>query len=101
MQLIKAGLQQSVFDIALQYHGTVNTVFDIANYNDIGLDTILTDGQELYIEEIDNVDVQDKNINVVTYYSRNGIKPATGVSAGSTTGTGIGYWTVGLDYEVY
>ncbi len=66
---------QNIWDIAIQYMGSAEAVFDILKLNpDLRTDTNIETGTEIF--------VPDKPINqhVVDYYSLNMIVPATGVN---------------------
>lgn len=62
---------QSLFDIALQYCGTVESAFAIAQANDISITDVLMPGSFLNIP--DDI-VQDTD--VLKYYSQNSVIPA-------------------------
>ncbi len=95
MQTIKAGVRQSLFDIAVQHRGRIDAAFEIAIENGLSLDASLTTNTEL---KIDN-EVVDRMI--VSYYASNDITPATGLIAGTEpVNTGIGYWTIGTDFII-
>lgn len=63
---------QSIFDIALQYFGTVEAAFDIALLNKISVTDILPVGLKLELPAIDYGFRQ-----VLNYYKSNRIAPAT------------------------
>ena len=66
---------QSLFDISVQEYGTIEGVFEIALANGLSVTDKLTAGQKLKIPEIDQSLVQPE---IVDYYKRNDIHPATG-----------------------
>ena len=66
---------QSLFDISAQEYGTIEGIFEIALANGLGVTDTLTAGQKLVITEIDQSLVQPE---IVDYYRRNNIHPATG-----------------------
>jgi len=66
---------QSLFDISVQEYGTIEGVFEIALANGLSVTDTLTAGQKLIIPEIDQSLVQPE---IVDYYKRNDIHPATG-----------------------
>ena len=72
MQLIKVKEGQSVFDIALQTCGDVQAAVSIAHQNKIGITDELQAGQELLIPTDAPV-----NVDVLSYYKKNNIEPAT------------------------
>ncbi len=53
MTKITVNTNQNIFDIALQYYGDVEMVWQLIDDNNLtdGLDSILTPGQELLIDE--------------------------------------------------
>lgn len=63
---------QSVFDIALQYYGTIEAVFDIAELNDLSITSNLQPGSVVKIPPIDYGYKE-----VANYYNNNKIEPAT------------------------
>ncbi len=66
---------QSLFDISVQEYGTIEGVFEIALANGLSVTDKLTVGQKLKIPEIDPALIQTE---IVDYYRRNDIHPATG-----------------------
>jgi len=92
MQVI-SGIQQSVFDIALQYHGSIESVFDITKANNLSIDEAVPGNLLLTMS--------DKPINrmIVDYYKENGIKPSTGFVEGQLQ-EGIGYWAIGVEFII-
>lgn len=72
MTKIKVLHNQTLFDIAIQYFGTTQAVFDIAILNNISITENLTVGMELQLPE------KDYGFNeIVKYFKSNNIKPAT------------------------
>lgn len=73
MRLILSSENQTVWDLALQYMGSVEGVFDILALNAfLRLDIALAEGQEVFIPDT------ILNEEVVNYYDRYSIIPATG-----------------------
>lgn len=69
---IKVLHNQTIFDIAVQYFGTVDAAYDIAFLNDIGITDVLPVSLELRLPP------NDYGFNeVVNYYKSNRITPAT------------------------
>lgn len=62
---------QSLLDIALQENGTVEAVMAICEANNLSLTTVLIPGTEL------DAQTNITDIEILTYYKRNNIKPAT------------------------
>jgi hypothetical protein len=97
MKSIIALGNQSLFDIAIQYCGTVEAVFDFALLNGIGITQELIPGQTLLVA---NKDYGCSEI--VNYFSNNGIKPATGITPEQLQEQpdGIGYMRIGSNFIV-
>ncbi len=70
MKTITIQERQTVWDIALQYCGDVEAVFQIIDINDISITEILSAGTTLTVPNAINKRVAD-------YYNNNGISPAT------------------------
>jgi len=94
MQTIKAGIGQSIFDLAIQHMGSVEAAFDIAHANGLAVDAALTPGQQLKIAE------GVANRMMVDYYTRNNIHPATALTMTDLIDEGVGYWIVGDTFIV-
>lgn len=72
MTTIKVLHNQTIFDIAIQYFGTVEATYHIAMLNDISITDVLPVSLELMLPE------KDYGFNeVVNYYRSNKIAPAT------------------------
>lgn len=89
---------QSIFDVALQHCGTIEAAFDIAQQNGLSLTDDLTVGQELITPAVINP-------KVVQYYAANLVQPATGIGTEEINevlgvGEGIGWWRVGVDFQI-
>jgi hypothetical protein len=88
--IIIAQHNQSLFDLAIQFFGSVQAVFDVANVNLLSVTDQLTAGQEITLPEASNYENKD----LANYYNKNGIVPVTGSEPeGITTdeaGDGIG-----------
>lgn len=84
---------QSLWDMALQHCGSADAAFGMARINGMNITDILEPGTVLSLPAV-------MNKRVVKYYMDNGIQPATGALAGSTTGEGIGYWVIGADFVI-
>lgn len=85
---------QTWFDIALQELGAMDGVFDCLGSSDV-LSTNPVTGRVLALAN--NAVVNRK---VVDRYLADNIKPATALETEITIGDGIGYWTIGVDFEV-
>lgn len=72
MMKIKVLHNQTIFDIAIQYFGTIDAAYDIALLNDISITDVLPVIFELLLPD------NDYGFNeVVNYYKSNRITPAT------------------------
>ncbi|MDR2009210.1 MAG: hypothetical protein LBQ22_01860 [Bacteroidales bacterium] len=69
--IIKVKERQTFFDIALQYQGSMESIFDMVIRNNISISDIPENGMELEISPV----IEDKK--VVNYYKNNNIEPAT------------------------
>ncbi len=86
---------QSLFDIALQETGSIETVFDMAMANGIGITDELTTGTVLQ--------VAGTVINKVkNYYTANDIFPASTFTNADRLLSleGIEYWGIEIDFNV-
>ena len=87
---------QSLFDIALQISGSVESAFDMSLLNLIAVTDDLVSGQELT-----KVSVMNKQI--LSYYSDKNIKPATFITStesGGNTEGGIGTWAIETEFII-
>ena len=101
MQRINSGLNQSLFDIALQHHGGITSTIEIAVANGIALDADLTPGTELKLKTLDELDAETQMKQVVYHYRRNGIIPATAITEDAEVVLeGVGYWFIEDDFIV-
>ncbi len=78
---------QSLFDLAIQTGGTVESVFALALENDLSITGEINAGQSVDVNE-----TQDKQI--VDYYRIKNIKPATFSGQEILTLSGIGYMAI-------
>lgn len=83
---------QSTLDIAIQTGGSVESVFDLAERNNISITDSLTPEQLL-----DNPAVS--NALVLAYYQAKGLTPATDVAEGDIQ-QGIEFWYIEHDFIV-
>lgn len=90
---IKILNSQTLQDIAIQYCGTLEALFDIALLNNISVTQELSPGQILNIPKVD-YGFQE----VVNYFSINKIEPATELTKEMISiiegNTGIDYWSI-------
>lgn len=91
---------QSLADVALQYCGTMESIFTIALLNGISVTATLEPGQEIHIP---NIDYGYKE--VINYYKNKKIEPATNVTAEQETVTvtpgGIGEMIIQNTFIIY
>lgn len=83
---------QSLFDIAIQEAGSIESVFDIAVANNISITDMLQAGQILIKGKV-------LNVSVAEYYRMKNIKPATDIGLYENN-DGIDYMAVGIDFIV-
>ena len=87
---------QSLFDLAVQFSGSMEGLFDFAQLNKLPLTADLVPGTPVNLPK-----PVDKNMRAII--KALGIKPATAVSTsqgGEITPEGIGYWAIGVDFMV-
>lgn len=92
----KVSDNQSLFDIAIQELGSVSSVFELADLNDLSITDYLTPGDELKLPAIKNSDLQD-------YFRAYNIKPATDATVSDMDALrdeGIDYWAIEVDFVV-
>lgn len=86
---------QSLFDLAIQEFGSPEAAIEIALLNDLSITDRLESGQELELPK----ESEFENNEVLKYYSKNNIKPATSDSIEGTVDSintldGIGYMVI-------
>jgi LysM repeat protein len=86
--IVQAG--QTLEDIAIQYLGSEQAVFELASINSLELTADLSAGQQLELP-----DVYDKQVRRV--YERGGYQPAAG---GDADLQGINYWIIEQNFIV-
>lgn len=87
-ETVKPG--QTLFDIAIQHTGTIETVFEIAEMNNISPTEPLPAGRVLFIPEVQVAEV-------VEYFAVNELSPASHEAAPQT---GIGIGIIGEDFNI-
>jgi len=92
MQII-SGIQQSVFDIALQYHGSIESALVISFENNLTIDEPVDSNISLTVSD------NKHNQFVVNYYNQNRIAPATGTFVDEIL-DGIGYYIIGSTFQI-
>lgn len=90
--------RQSIFDVALQHCGNLESAFSIAELNGLSLTDDLEVGASMAMPEADNK-------QVVQYYATNKIEPATAITQDEinailATGEGIEFWGIEYDFIV-
>jgi len=97
---MEAGNNQTVFDLALKAHGTIDRIFEIAEDNDISVTDALISGQVYIVNVPDELTNPQKR--VILYYANNDIDPATAdpETDGAIYPEGIGYWFIEFDFIV-
>lgn len=87
---------QNLLDIAIQEHGDVRAVIELAFKNGLNITDILPIGSKLEIK-----DSLHSDSDVLNYYKRNSIKPATANPIQPIQDlSGIDYWTIGENFIV-
>lgn len=88
---------QSLFDIALRETGSISTIFDIAQRNDLQITGELLAGQAVEMAEI----AVAGNI-VFSYYRTHNIHPATSITLQkeATKRGGVGYMGISIDFKI-
>lgn len=84
---------QSLFDIAVQAGGSVESVFLAAVENGISVTDELQTGAEIFFKSIINKDI-------VKYYADKNLKPATWPSIEADTPGGIGHMAIEINFIV-
>lgn len=84
-------LGQTLEDIAVQYLGSDESVFALAQLNGLDLTATLSVGQVLRLP-----DVADRRVRKV--FSDEGYQPAVGVI--DEQPSGVGFWGIGVDFQV-
>lgn len=90
MRVIKVLPGQTLLDISIQETGTINNLFDIAVFNNVGITDSLTPGDEIKIP--DNLTEINKN-----YFINRGIKPASDIIKNTE---GIEFWRIENEFIV-
>lgn len=90
--------RQSLFDIAIQHCGNMETAFDIALLNGIGLTDDLQTSEELEL-------VPPADNGIVQTFTVNHYKPATGITTTEILDIlgqdeGIEFWTIETDFII-
>ena len=78
MKKVEVLNNQNIFDLAIRYRGLVNSVFDIALKNDVGITQTLAVGTTIVIP------YGETDINITSYMDRKGIKPGSNRGATQT-----------------
>ena len=92
--------RQSLFDIAIQYLGSVEGVWLLAEKNNISITDELEDGTILKYDSTDIIDTK-----VAEHYAQERVSPATDIDDKELNtllygGEGIGYWRVEKNFEI-
>lgn len=90
--------RQSIIDVAIQYGGSFEKAFDIAQVNGRSLTDELLAGDKLNVTE-----VSDKS--VTQYYQVNNVMPATAITVAEINdtlgmGEGVEFWGIEYDFIV-
>jgi len=93
---IKATIQkhQVIMDMAIQYAGTAESLFDLAILNSIGITDEIDAGTLLLMPDV-------AEVKPFTFLKQRGIKPVTLIpSDNELSGEGIEFWAVEYDFIV-
>jgi hypothetical protein len=84
---------QSIFDVVIQHFGSMDSLFEFTQNNNLSTTDDLTYGSE--------VEVGNPTINeVINTYIEKKMTPATDLERGvELLPEGIGYWTIGIDFK--
>ncbi len=83
--------RQSLFDLALQISGSIETAFELAMANDLSLT------EDLSVQDLKEVG-SIANAQVKAHYENNKITPATAIEG--LTETGINYMEIEFSFKV-
>ncbi|MDR3326900.1 MAG: LysM domain-containing protein [Prevotellaceae bacterium] len=86
---------QSLFDIAIQEFGSADAAFDIALANDISITQTLETGRVLQLPTA----IERFNRPIADYYKNRRLSPAT-ASDTNNLPTGIGFWTIDINFII-
>lgn len=90
---------QSFLDVVLQATGSIDSIVEIAEYNNISITDDLVAGKKLNIP--DSVELDE---DIVNYYKAKKVQPATAMSNEDKViadkPEGISYWGINIDFEV-
>lgn len=90
---------QSLFDVAIRYCGTVEAIAEIAILNNLSITDDLIPGQIVQIPLTDY-----GNQEVINYFSTNKVDPATALTEENTAlieeNSGIGFWRIENNFIV-
>ena len=95
MTLITALNKQNLLDVCIQQYGTLNTLFEFADTNNVSITEPLILGANYKVTEQKQEDTQ-----IVDYYSRNKIKPATATTAQVYSALGIGQMGIEFTFKI-
>jgi hypothetical protein len=92
---ITANYGQTIPDITVQGTGDISQMVVVAALNNYSLTDDLMPGAQLAVPPYD-----PSLKKVVNYFSIPANFPASGVSAAQQVSDGIGYWLIGLDFQI-
>ena len=97
--IITALHNQSLLDLALQHTGTIESVFELAEANNLNITDDVQAGTPLYLGE--GLGVTDE---ILAYYTAKNLQPATAFSKEDEQVferlEGISIWAINLDFIV-
>ncbi|MGH2643541.1 MAG: hypothetical protein ACRDE2_06315 [Chitinophagaceae bacterium] len=97
--MIQVLARQWLADIAIEASGNLDSLFEMANDNGLGITDDLTIGSMLVTDFDSNI---QPNKQVVLFYAQNSIMPATGLTEQDIASQlgGIGYMGLQIDFKV-
>lgn len=93
---VKVLEDQSLFDLAVQACGSVESVFDVASLNGMAITDILIPGSAISVPDF-------RNLSVSEYYRLRRLRPATDITTENMDqlrDEGIDYWALEVDFVV-
>lgn len=90
---------QTLFDLAIEYYGSIAAVFDLAVANGLAVSADISSGTTVVLPN-----ATAANGEVVSYFAGKGQHIATGGFSSEDSSlqqpSGIGYWAVGVDFLI-
>ncbi len=91
--------KQSLLDVVLHLTGSISSLVEVAQYNNINITTDLVPGQKILFPKSVIIDE-----DILNYYKAKKVQPATALSNEdkliASKPEGISYWGISVDFEV-